>query len=142
MDLVAPLGSMYQAGTLSGNPLAVTAGNATLDVIESTPNFYKTLETRTKNFTEDLYNIFVSHNFEIQLPRIESIFWIAFQSKPVFKPSDLELQAKEKFALFHKKALENGLYLPPSAFEVCFLSLAHSDEILEKTTEIINKSLD
>lgn len=141
MELVAPLGSMYQAGTLSGNPLAVTAGNATLDIIESTPNFYKTLETRTKNFTEDLYNIFVSHNYEIQLPRIESIFWMAFQSKPVFKPSDLEAPAKEKFATFHKKALANGLYLPPSAFEVCFLSLAHSEDILSQTIEIINKSL-
>ncbi len=142
IDLVAPLGSMYQAGTLSGNPLAVTAGNATLDVIESTPNFYKNLEHRNAKFTEELYDTFKAHNYEIQIPKIQSIFWMVFQNDLVAKPSDVKSEAKEMYASFHKKALENGLYLPPSAFEVCFLSLAHSEDILEKTISIINKSLD
>lgn len=142
MNLVAPLGSMYQAGTLSGNPLAVTAGNATLDVIESTPHFYKTLESRNQAFTEQLYNTFKAHNYEIHIPKIQSIFWMVFQQDQVTKPADVKPEAKEKYASFHKKALENGLYLPPSAFEVCFLSLAHSDDILDKTIGIIDKSLD
>ena len=142
IDLVAPLGSMYQAGTLSGNPLAVTAGNSTLDVIESTPNFYQSLATRTKNFTEDLYNTFVAHNYEIKIPEIESIFWIVFQNDLIAKPSDVKPATKKLYADFHKKALLNGLYLPPSAFEVCFLSLAHSEDILAKTVQLINSSLE
>ena len=142
ISLVAPLGSMYQAGTLSGNPLAVTAGNATLDVIESTPNFYKILESRTIKFVEDLYTTFSSHNYDIQIPKIQSIFWILFQNDLVARPSEVKEGSKEKYADFHKKALKNGLYLPPSAFEVCFLSLAHSDEVLTKTIKIIEKSLE
>ncbi len=142
MDLVSPLGSMYQAGTLSGNPIAVTAGNATLDVIESTPNFYKTLAERTQKLTNELQTSFATHNYDIHIPKIESIFWVVFQKEQVSKPSDVKSNSKDKFATFHKKALAQGLYFPPSAFEVCFLSLAHSNEILEKTVEIVNKSLD
>ena len=142
INLVAPLGSMYQAGTLSGNPLAVTAGNATLDVIEQTPNFYQTLSDKTNRLAEDLYNLIKSKNYAIQIPKVGSIFWFVFQNEPVSKPSDLKPEAKQVFSTFHVRALSHGLYLPPSAFEVCFISLAHSDEVLQNTLESIQKSLE
>ena len=142
MDFVAPLGNMYQAGTLSGNPLAVTAGNATLDVIEMTPNFYQRLSSITKTFTEDLYSLFNSYNKDIQIPNVESIFWLVFQKGTIAKPSDLTGESKEKFSQFHQQALSKGVYLPPSAFEVCFLSLAHSNEVLQKTQSIFKTILE
>ena len=142
MNLVAPLGSMYQAGTLSGNPVAVSAGNATLDVIETTPNFYQLLSKRTLKFTEDVFGIFSSHNIDLHIPKIESIFWLVFQKDMVVKPSDLKNDAKNSYSKFHKQALEKGIYLPPSAYEVCFLSLAHSDDVLSKTTQIIREILE
>lgn len=142
ITLVAPLGSMYQAGTLSGNPLAVTAGNATLDVIEETTNFYSSLASKTAKLTEDLYNLIKYKNQAVQIPKIGSIFWFVFQNESVSKPSDVKPEAKELFSTFHAKALEHGLYLPPSAFEVCFMSLAHSDDILQNTLDSIQKSLE
>lgn len=142
MDMVAPLGKMYQAGTLSGNPLAVTAGNATLDIIENTSDFYESLALNSRNFTEDLLEIFNKHTITVQIPKVESIFWLLFQPENVAKPSDVKPEAKEFFSKFHKEALNSGLYFPPSAFEVCFLSLAHSEEVLKSALAIIGRILE
>jgi glutamate-1-semialdehyde 2,1-aminomutase len=142
MEFVAPLGSMYQAGTLSGNPLAVTAGNATLDVVEMDPHFYQNLSSLTSTFTEEIYDLCTSNNKEIQIPKIASVFWLVFQKNSISKPSDVQLEAKNFFSNFHNKALKNGIYLPPSAFEVCFLSLAHNTDILNKTIKIFKSILE
>lgn len=141
INLIAPLGSMYQAGTLSGNPLAVVAGNATLDIIESNKNFYRNLNSSRKQFTDRLHEILQEKNYTVHIPSIESIFWVVFQNKPVFKPADLMDKSQQNFNEIHSKLLSNGIYFPPSAFEVCFFSLAHTDEVITEALSIIKKSI-
>lgn len=141
MDLVAPLGPMYQAGTLSGNPIAVAAGNSTLQLLETKKNIYNDLSQRRKNFTDQLQDLLIKFGFNVHIPSIESIFWIVFQDEEVNKPSDLKDNAIKIFNNFHSNLISNGLYLPPSAYEVCFFSLAHTEEIINESLKLIENSL-
>ena len=129
-EFVAPLGPMYQAGTLSGNPLVMIAGNAVFDIIDGHPQLYSELEHVTKEFVTKLDVIFSNYGINIQIPIIGSIFWLALQNHPVYIPKDLTPKAIELFSLLFRKCLKEGIYLPPSAYEVCFMSLAHTDDIL------------
>jgi glutamate-1-semialdehyde 2,1-aminomutase len=142
MNLISPLGSMYQAGTLSGNPLAVVAGNAMLDIIQSKSNFYPDLETKTQTFVKSLKSIFDEKSLDVNIPAIASLFWVVQQEKVPNSPSEISNSAINFYSKFHSKSMDNGLYLPPSAYEVWFLSLSHDSNILDATLSKLNNVID
>lgn len=137
MELVAPVGPVYQAGTLSANPVGMRAGLATLQKIERV-NAYAQLEERTGRFCAELNAGLEQRGLPFQLTRTASIFWLHAQTDEVIRRIDQipDHHAKAFAKVFHG-ALARGVYLAPSGFEVGFLSLAHSDGLLERAREAI-----
>jgi len=141
MAHLAPLGDTYQAGTLSGNPVAMAAGIATLDVLQRESG-WQHLETLGAELEAMLRPVLADARFPVQLVRTGSLFWIAFHAGDAPRTAvSLSEQATARFsALFHAM-LERGVYLPPSAYEACFLSLAHRRSDLERFTAALRESL-
>jgi glutamate-1-semialdehyde 2,1-aminomutase len=137
MELVAPVGPVYQAGTLSANPVGMRAGLATLQKIERV-NAYAQLEERTGRFCGVLNSGLGQRGLPFQLTRTASIFWLHAQTDEAIRRIDQipDHHAKAFAKVFHG-ALARGVYLAPSGFEVGFLSLAHSDGLLERAREAI-----
>ena len=138
MEQIAPLGGVYQAGTLSGNPLAMAAGNAMLSKIEQNHAIYQQLEERTANLLQAIKEHAEEHGIPLQGRAVASMLWIAFQQEDPTTPQDVTREATQTYAEFHYQALKEGLYLPPSAYEVWFLSTAHTQNIIDKTAEKID----
>lgn len=140
MDQVAPNGPVYQAGTLSANPVGMRAGLATLQKMEAV-NGWKILEERAALFESLLKPIFEPHN--IQFVRVGSLFWFHFKTaSPVRRVSQIPEGQKEFFKKFFEKILAQGIYLAPHAYEVGFLSLAHTPEILKETAQSFQQALE
>ncbi|MEQ1875797.1 MAG: aminotransferase class III-fold pyridoxal phosphate-dependent enzyme, partial [Bdellovibrionia bacterium] len=130
LDLVAPSGPVYQAGTLSANPVGMAAGLATLKKVKE-ENVFSVLDTRAGNFCDNLNKRFA--RYPIQVSRYASIFWIHARAMgPIRKLTDIPAIHREKFPQFFHAALGRGVYLAPSGFEVGFVSAAHTDKILEQ----------
>jgi glutamate-1-semialdehyde 2,1-aminomutase len=130
MDQVAPVGPVYQAGTLSANPVGMAAGLATLKRVEKLDLFTKLNHTGDQ-FCRKLSESFDSNELPLQITRFGSIFWIHLKSRdPIRTLSQIPNGHREKFPAFFHSALKRGVYLPPSGFEVCFLSNAHTEEVL------------
>jgi len=134
MDMLAPTGEVYQAGTLSGNPISVAAGIATLKQLDD-PNFYKSLAEKTSVLADNLGQIFDSRNIPIVINHITGLLTVFFSENPINDYDDVGKCDMTRFAKFHKKMLDNGVYLPPSGFEAWFPSSAHTNDIIEKTIE-------
>jgi glutamate-1-semialdehyde 2,1-aminomutase len=132
MELVAPVGPVYQAGTLSANPVGMRAGLATLQKIESV-GAYAQMEERTGRFCDELNSELQQRSLPFQLIRTASIFWLHVQTDDVIRRIDqIPGHHANAFAKVFHRALARGVYLAPSGFEVSFMSLAHSDELLER----------
>lgn len=130
MSSISPEGNVYQAGTLSGNPVAMTAGIAQLTECLK-PNFYKDLETKTQTLIEGLKKN-TKHNFTIF--SIGSIFWLAFTDKKEIRcAEEIDADSMKHFKILYHTLLENGIYSGPSGYEVGFMSEAHTPEDIEKT---------
>ncbi len=127
MKLLAPLGPVYQAGTLSGNPLAMASGLATLEYLEKNNGWHK-LEKESGEFVANLRE--EVRDLPINIVAIGSIFWISFQATPPSKAEEINSEAPAKYTGLFNKALEAGIYLAPSAYEVGFVSLVHSTKDL------------
>jgi glutamate-1-semialdehyde 2,1-aminomutase len=142
MKLIAPSGLVYQAGTLSGNPVAMTAGYTTLKILyENRKRIYKQLEEKAKTLAENFKAIAQKNNIKIQINQIASMMTVFFAESEV-KDYDTALKSDtNKFARFFNLMLENGVYLPPSQFEAMFFSTAHSDDDIEKTIIAFEKSI-
>ena len=137
MEQVAPVGPVYQAGTLSANPVGMRAGLATLQKIESV-DAYARLEARTAGFCEGLNSDFKERGLPFQVTRIASIFWLHAQTDNVIRRIEqIPPHNAESFAKVFHGALDRGVYLSPSGYEVNFLSVAHTDEILEQAHDAI-----
>lgn len=134
MDLVAPAGPVYQAGTLSGNPLAVGAGLKTLEIIRR-PGFYKKLETVSAQLAQGLSAKAQEANVPLTINRVGSMFTAFFTSSPVTDYSSARQSNTEAFGRFFRAMLERGVYLPPSQFEAAFVSAAHSEGDVAETLE-------
>ena len=134
MDLLAPLGPVYQAGTLSGNPLAVAAANTTLEILKDV-SIYKTLERRGAALEQGLSQAAKKASIPLTINRIGSILSCFFTQNPVQNFDDVKHSDSEKFKQFFARMLKQGIYLAPSAYEAMFISLAHSQEDIEKTVE-------
>ncbi len=141
MDMIAPLGSVYHGGTLSGNPLAMCAGFETLKTVEK-PGFYSFLEQKLEDFLAPIREKIENKDLHIALQSAGSMFTLFFGVKNVAGKEDLATLDTEKFKHFFKWMFERGVYLSPSPYEAHFLSSAHTDENLRKTQELILDYLD
>lgn len=142
MDLVAPSGPVYQAGTLSGNPVGMRAGLATLKKLK-TQNVHQILEQRTLSFTKEAVSILNrKSDLEWDATVESSIFWFHQKvERPIRAISQIPERHKENFAVLFHSLLKHGVYLAPSGYEVGFLSLAHDDKVLERTLDAFKKAL-
>ena len=140
MAQIAPEGPIYQAGTLSGNPLAVAAGIACLTELGK-PGSYERLEATSKKLTEELAGIAKRAGVPLTLNREGSMWTAFFTEGPVFDYASAKTSDVAKFGRFFHRMLERGVYLPPSQFEAAFCSLAHTDADLEKTLEAAQSAL-
>lgn len=140
MEYIAPLGPVYQAGTLSGNPLAMAAGCAALKMIlESNP--YAELERKSQFVVDAMRAAADERGIALQTPKAASLFSFFFNENDVVN-YDVALRSDTKlYAQFFRNCLDGGVYLAPSAFEICFMSTAHTQDDLEKAAEIMTKSL-
>ncbi len=139
MDQLSPDGTVYQAGTLSGNPVCVAAGLATLSMLKS-QNPYDKLAAETESLCNELEAIFTDVGVEHTINRIGSMFTLFFNPGPVKDYDSATRSDTARYAGYFKAMLENGVYLPPSQFETCFLSTAHSEKDLEKTLKAAKKA--
>ncbi len=140
MSMVAPAGPMYQAGTLSGNPLAMTAGIKTLELLRK-PGTYEQLEQITQKLSNGLLAVAREAGHEVTGGSISAMFGMFFTDKEVHNYDDAKTSDLKKFARFHRGMLEQGIYLAPSQFEAGFTSLAHTDEDIDKTLAAAKKVL-
>lgn len=134
MELLSPLGPVYQAGTLSGNPVAMTAGLATLGKLAD-GNIYTELEARNRRFVAKLVSQLNGNS--VNVAGIASMFWIVFQRTLPRKAGDIQSDGISHFNRMHESVLDAGIYLPPSGYEVCFLSAAHSNRMLDEASDIL-----
>ena len=134
MEQVAPLGAMYQAGTLSGNPLAMAAGIATLTEMRK-PGQYEELERKSQRLGDGLERVINETGVELQFARIGAMFCLYFTGQPVTDYASAKSSDTASFAQYFWNMLARGIYLPPSQFEACFISLALDDEMIKETIE-------
>jgi glutamate-1-semialdehyde 2,1-aminomutase len=142
MGHISPDGGVYQAGTLSGNPVAMAAGIAQLTELLRM-GFYKDLHKKTEEFTEAIQRFATARNYKFKVFNIGSIFWFAFTDKPSISTADeIDPASMEKFKIMHRELINRGVYLGPSGYEVGFISSAHTKIDLEKAKRAIFDSLD
>jgi len=141
MDILAPLGDVYQAGTLSGNPLSTAAGIATLKDLADL-SVYDRLRTYCEELTSRLTTLFKQYKLPVTVNRVESLFTIFFTAgKPVIDFASAKNADMNMYARFFHEMLVNGIYLPPSGFEAWFISDAHREEQLELTVKAVEQFL-
>jgi len=142
MDHISPVGSVYQAGTLSGNPVAMAAGIAQLSELLRM-GFYRDLNNKTEEFTESIQRFATARNYKFKVFAIGSIFWFAFtDQEKISRADEIDATSMEKFKKMHRELLNRGIYLGPSGYEVGFISSAHNKTDLEKAKRAIFDSLD
>ena len=136
MDYLAPLGPVYQSGTLSGNPLAMAAGIASLKKLE-TDNPYPALEQMGTTIRKTLLEAANKKGIPLQVPQVGSMFALFFSEKPVRNYNDAVASKTKLFNQLFHYALEHGVYLPPSAYETCFICTAHKGSDIERAVETL-----
>lgn len=142
MSRISPEGDVYQAGTLSGNPVAMAAGHAQLTECLK-PGFYEELAAKTAAFTGRINDHVTRQGYALTMVHIGSIFWFAFHaSAPIRRSDEIDPEGMKRFNRMHRALLDRGIYLGPSGYEVGFISAAHTDEILEKASLSICEALD
>lgn len=140
MTQIAPLGPVYQAGTLSGNPIAMAAGIATLKTLKDTDAF-KTAETATSTLIEGIKEILKTKNINYQAYAAGTMWGLFFTETPVWNLKDAQTQDATAFKTYHKSMLDQGIYLAPSPYESGFLSSKHTPEIITKTLSAVQRAL-
>jgi glutamate-1-semialdehyde 2,1-aminomutase len=141
MDCVAPLGGVYQAGTLSGNPLAMAVGCKTLDLLKD-PKKYEQLEKMGTILEMGLRGAAQQNKTPLQINRVGSMFSFFFTDKPIIDGKSARAVNKENFIKVFHHALENGIYLAPSAFEAGFISLSHTEDDIHKTVDVLARGME
>ncbi len=140
LDLVAPAGPVYQAGTLSANPVGMRAGLRTLQKVER-ENVFQKLEERASRFVTGLENDLLALGFDLSIARMGSVFWLhGGRGKVPRRLSDIPKNHGEKFKTLFHACLEEGVYLAPSGYEVGFIGFAHTDAVLDEARAAIVKA--
>lgn len=142
MSHISPEGSVYQAGTLSGNPVAMAAGIAQLSELLRL-GFYRDINGKTQEFVDSIQRFATARNYKFKVFHVGSIFWFAFTDKETIRSAEeIDASSMEKFKVMHRELLNRGIYLGPSGYEVGFISSAHTKVELEKAKRAIFESLD
>ncbi|NRB65163.1 MAG: glutamate-1-semialdehyde 2,1-aminomutase [Saprospiraceae bacterium] len=141
MSYIAPEGPVYQAGTLSANPVAMAAGYAALQELLQ-PGFYESMDNKTQQFVATIQDHTSARGYPVQMQQIGSIFWIAFAKDRILRADQIDPQSMEKFKILHHHLLQRGIYLGPSGYEVGFVSAAHSIQDLDYAARIIIEVMD
>ncbi len=141
MAHISPDGGVYQAGTLSGNPVAMAAGIATLTELTK-PEFYTALNAKTKAFVQELQSHIAHKKYELKIFTVGSIFWFAFTNKDIKTAEDIDPASMEKFKIMHRELLNRGIYFGPSGYEVAFVSAVHTPIELEKAKTAVFEALE
>lgn len=141
MEMIAPVGAVYQAGTLSGNPLAMTAGIETINVL-SQPGVYSQLENKASNLEKGIARAAAKSGISLHISRIASLLTIFFTTNAVIDYESAKQANTKLFGKFFNRLLVEGIYWPPSQFEAAFVSLAHSGEDIQFTVRVVEKALD
>ncbi|MDP2176520.1 MAG: glutamate-1-semialdehyde 2,1-aminomutase [Bacteroidota bacterium] len=139
MGCIAPIGNVYQAGTLSGNPLAVTAGITTLNILKNNADIYTKLDNRGQQLKDGLHNVLNQNGIAHTINQIGSMISVFFGDKAVHNFNDTAASDVSLFNKFFHHMLNGGIYLPPSAYETWFISVALSDDDTQKTLEVVSK---
>ncbi|MBT3638545.1 MAG: glutamate-1-semialdehyde 2,1-aminomutase [Opitutae bacterium] len=140
MDCLAPLGPVYQAGTLSGNPLAMAAGIASLRMLKDTPP-YERLEQLGAMLARGIREAAEKKGIALQVPQVGSMFCLFFSESPVGNFEQALATDADAFKKVFQACLANGIYLPPSAYETCFISAAHGEDEISRTLEQVRLAL-
>ena len=139
MDFLAPLGPVYQAGTLSGNPVAMSAGLTTLEIL-SQPGFFDRIIEKTTTLLHGIQKVADENTIPLKTNQEGTMFGIFFSEKPVHQFCDATQCNLEQFKYFHRNMLASGIYLAPSAYEAGFMSSAHSDEDIAQIIKAAGKT--
>ncbi|GAB2694241.1 glutamate-1-semialdehyde 2,1-aminomutase [Mucilaginibacter koreensis] len=141
MSQISPDGAVYQAGTLSGNPVAMSAGIAQLSQLLQ-PGFYEQLAEKTQHFVAGIQSFIAERNYPVKIFTIGSIFWFAFTEQEAIRRADeINPASMDNFKVMHRELLNRGIYVGPSGYEVGFVSAAHTAADLEQTQQAIFHSL-
>lgn len=140
MSQVAPAGPIYQAGTLSGNPIAVTAGLATLSILQQDPTVFKRLNQATETLCQGLKELGAKHNVPVQVQYVGSMFTLFFSDKSVHNFDDASACDMEAFKKFFHYNLSHGIYYAPSQYESNFMSAKHSAQDIEHTLAVADEA--
>ena len=148
MDLISPVGNVYHAGTLSGNPVSVAAGIKTISILKENPDIYRTLEKRTKELVAKTEDLTQKYRIPATINATNSLFTIFFAKDKVKNLKDAIATNDKMYAIYFDTMLENGIIVPPSKYEAHFISYVHSDEdyrkfyfVMEKAFEKIKNTL-
>jgi glutamate-1-semialdehyde 2,1-aminomutase len=139
MNKLAPTGRIYQAGTLSGNPVCVAAGIATLELLKS-KTLYSALEQATKKLCSGIRQVLAERGVGHSINQIGSMFTLFFNPDSVTDYVSAASSDTRMYARFHPAMLKEGVYLPPSQFEACFLSARHTQKDIERTISAVRKA--
>jgi glutamate-1-semialdehyde 2,1-aminomutase len=142
MNSIAPLGPVYQAGTLSGNPVAMAAGKAALEQLLEA-DFYPAMEKKTQKLVSTVLEHIEEKGHKVKMFSVGSIYWIAFSDRPSIRSAqEIDPESMDIYRKFYHSLLDNGFYIGPSGYEVGFVSAAHTEEEIQEAARIINLSLD
>jgi len=139
MEMIAPSGSVYQAGTFNGNPVSITAGLATLKQLNS--SFYSEMNKKGDILRKGIQNILDDNTLNYRVVGVSSMFQIYLTDKDVWNYEDAKTAQTEKFNLYFRTLLKEGVFIPPSQFECCFLSLMHDNNDIQKTLETVENAM-
>jgi glutamate-1-semialdehyde 2,1-aminomutase len=139
MEKIAPSGDVYQAGTFNGNPVSVTAGLATMEQLDD--DFYNGLNSRGNQVRKGIQDILDDKSLNYQVAGLVSMFQLYFTEKEVWNYADAKTADTNKFSTYFHQLLKDGVFIPPSQFECCFLSTAHSSEDINTTLEALENAI-
>ena len=142
MKLIAPVGKVYQAGTYSGNPISVVAALATLKFLsDGRKDIYAEMERKCEKLLAPLKNLVAESDLKLQINYVASMFQIFFASAPVYDYKTVKTSDATEFMKYHAELLQNGIFIPPSQFETCFLSITHSEQDITQTSNVMKQAL-
>jgi glutamate-1-semialdehyde 2,1-aminomutase len=141
MEMVAPEGPVYQAGTFAAHPLAIAAGLAMLDAIDARPDLYDVLEARGAGLESALTAIAGRDGVPVSVQRVGSMWTLFFSERPIRSWDDADAVNRERYARFFRAMLARNILLPPSPFEAAFLSLAHDAAVIDQTLDAVKGAL-
>ena len=141
MDSISPVGPIYQAGTLSGNPLAMAAGLAMLRHLKQNPEVYGQLNNQTTNLVREIKKQYEAQGLSYTINQLGSMFTLFFTDQPVVDFNTAKRSDTKRFASYFQAMLHEGVYLAPSQFEAMFISTAVNDQIIDRILQASKKAL-